>query len=106
MFYIVESDDQIDQLKSYASQGAYVEVICSNDNYHPILTSTVAVYIRPLECFEGFIIPINHTEGLNVDKNRVYDVLKQFDILYAYDKKQLLYHFVLPRVIDLSLCRG
>lgn len=103
MFYIVESDDQIDQLKSYASQGAYVEVICSNDNYHPILTSTVAVYIRPLECFEGFIIPINHTEGLNVDKNRVYDVLKQFDILYAYDKKQLLYHFVLPRVIDLSL---
>lgn len=103
MFYIVESDSQIDQLTSYASQGAYVEVISSNDNYHPILTFTVAVYIRPLECFEGFIIPINHTEGLNVDKNRIYEVLKQFDTLYTYDKKLLLYHFVLPGVIDLSL---
>jgi hypothetical protein len=103
MFYIVESDNQIDQLTSYASQGAYVEVISSNDNYHPILTFTVAVYIRPLDCFEGFIIPINHTEGLNVDKNRIYQVLKQFDTLYTYDKKLLLYHFVLPAVIDLSL---
>jgi len=103
MFYIVESQDQIDRLKGYASQGAYVEVISSNDNYHPILTYTAAVYIRPLECFEGFIIPINHTEGLNVDKNCVYDMLKQFDTLYTYDKKQLLYHFVLPEVLDLSL---
>ncbi len=103
MFYIVESQDQIDRLKGYANQGAYVEVISSNDNYHPILTYTVAVYIRPLDCIEGFIIPINHTEGLNVDKDRVYELLKQFETLYTYDKKQLLYHFVLPGVIDISL---
>ena len=103
MFYIVESQDQIDRLKGYANQGAYVEVISSNDNYHPILTYTVAVYIRPLDCIEGFIIPIKHTEGLNVDKDRVYELLKQFETLYTYDKKHLLYHFVLPGVIDISL---
>lgn len=103
MFYIVESQDQIDRLKGYANQGAYVEVISSNDNYHPILTYTVAVYIRPLDSIEGFIIPINHTEGLNVDKNCVYELLKQFKTLYTYDKKQLLYHFVLTGVIDISL---
>lgn len=103
MFYIVESQDQIDRLKGYANQGAYVEVISSNDNFHPILTYTVAVYIRPLDSIEGFIIPINHTEGLNVDKERVYELLKQFKTLYTYDKKQLLYHFVLTGVIDISL---
>lgn len=103
MFYIVESQDQIDRLKGYANQGAYVEVISSNDSFHPILTYTVAVYIRPLDSIEGFIIPINHTEGLNVDKNCVYELLKQFKTLYTYDKKQLLYHFVLTGVVDISL---
>lgn len=103
MFYIVESQDQLDRLTGYANQGAYVEVISTNDYYHPILTTTVAVYIRPLESEEGYIIPINHTEGLNVDKERVYELLKQFKTLYTYDKKQLLYHFVLTGVIDISL---
>lgn len=103
MFYIVESQDQIDRLKGYANQGAYVEVISSNDSFHPILTYTVAVYIRLLDSIEGFIIPINHTEGLNVDKNCVYELLKQFKTLYTYDKKQLLYHFVLTGVVDISL---
>lgn len=103
MFYIVESQDQIDRLKGYANQGAYVEVISSNDSFHPILTYTVAVYIRPLDSIEGFIIPINHTEGLNVDKNCVYELLKEFETLYTYDKKQLLYHFVLTGVVDISL---
>lgn len=103
MFYIVESQDQLDRLKGYTNKGAYVEIISTNDYYHPILTSTVAVYIRPLESEEGYIIPVNHTEGLNVQKERVYEMLKQYTQLYTFDKKQLLYHFVLTGVIDLSL---
>jgi hypothetical protein len=38
MFYIVESDQQLDQLISYREQGAFIEVISSNDSYHPTLT--------------------------------------------------------------------
>ena len=103
MFYIVESDQQLDILKSYSEKGAYIKVISSNDNYHPLLTKTIAVYLRPLDHEEGYIIPINHDEGLNVDKDRLYDILKQYKILYTIDKKELLYHFILRDVIDLSL---
>jgi hypothetical protein len=103
MFYIIETDEQIQLLKNLGRKGGYVEVISSNDNYHPLLTSTVAVYLRPLDYHEGFIIPINHDEGLNVSKDRVYDILKEYTTLYTLDKKQLMYHFVLPSVIDLSL---
>lgn len=103
MFYIVESDQQLDMLKSYGEEGGYVKVISSNDNYHPILTKTVAVYLRPLNQQEGFIIPINHDEGLNVDKDRIYELLKSYKTLYTIDKKELLYHFVLRDVIDISL---
>ena len=103
MFYIIETDEQIQLLKNLGRKGGYVEVISSNDNYHPLLTSTVAVYLRPLDHHEGYIIPINHDEGLNLHKNRVYDILREYTTLYTLDKKQLMYHFVLPSVIDLSL---
>lgn len=103
MFYIIETDEQIQLVKNLGRKGGYVEVISSNDNYHPLLTHTVAVYLRPLDHPEGYIIPISHDEGLNVDKNRVYDILKEYTTLYTLDKKELMYHFVLPSVIDLSL---
>lgn len=102
-FYIVETDEQIQLLKNLGRKGGYVEVISSNDNYHPLLTTTVAVYIRPLDHPEGYIVPISHDEGLNVDKNCVYDILKEYTTLFTFDKKELLYHFVLPCVTDLSL---
>jgi hypothetical protein len=103
MFYIVETEEQIQLLKNLGRKGGYVEVISTNDNYHPLLTTTVAVYLRPLDHPEGYIIPVSHDEGLNVDKNRVYDILKEYTTLYTFDKKELMYHFILKDVIDLSL---
>jgi hypothetical protein len=103
MFYIVESDQQLQALEELSGKGGYVQVISSNDNYHPILTKTVAVYLRPLESGEGYIIPISHDEGLNVEKDRVYELLKSYTTLYTYDKKELMYHFRLPDAMDMSL---
>jgi hypothetical protein len=103
MFYIIETEEQIQLLKNLGRKGGYVEVISSNDNYHPLLTSTVAVYLRPLDHHEGYIIPISHDEGLNLTKDCVSDILKEYTTLYTFDKKELMYHFILQSVIDLSL---
>ena len=103
MFYIVEQESKLENLQRLSKLGLYVDVISSNDLYHPKLTSTVAVYIRPLNSKHGFIIPINHDEGLNILKDRVYDLLKSTSKLYTVNKKNLLYHFNLQAAIDLSL---
>ena len=103
MFYIVEQDSKLESLQRLAKLGLYVDVISSNDLYHPKLTSTVAVYVRPVYSGHGYIIPINHDEGLNVTKNRVSDILSSTSKLYTLDKKNLLYHFNLQQAIDLSL---
>ena len=103
MFYIVESNEQLTLLESYSKKGGFVEVISSHDYYHPKLTSTVAVYLRPLDHKEGYIIPINHDEGLNVSKARVSELLSKYTTLYVLDKKNLLYHFNIQHAIDLSL---
>ena len=101
MFYIVEEEYKLDYLSRFKK--CYVDVISTNDKYHPFLTDTVALFIHIIESNKSYIIPINHPEGINVDKKRIYDMLKNYDSIYTPDKKQLLYHFNLQAAIDLSL---
>ena len=103
MFYLVEEEDKLIELERLVKLGCYVDIIPTNDYYHPKLSSTVAVYIRLLDSDYGYLIPINHSEGLNVAKDRVYDILKQSGKLYTLDKKKLLYYFNLQAATDLSL---
>ena len=103
MFYIVEQEEKLKNLESLIRLGAYVDVVSSNDLYHPKLNSTVAVYIRLLKSEHGYIIPIDHSEGLNILKDRIYEILLKANELYTLDKKKLLYHFNLQAAIDLSL---
>jgi len=103
MFYIIETEDQLNWLESQKDSKAFLEIIPTNDLYHPRFVSTVAVYIRPVDDYQGYIIPINHEEGLNVSKERVYEVLTKFQSLYTVNKKNVLYHFNLQEVIDISL---
>jgi len=103
VFYIVEQESKLVNLENLVRLGCYVDVIPTNDLYHPRLTSEVAVYVRLLKSDHGFIIPIDHDEGLNVDKQRVYQILLKCSKLYTLDKKKLLYYFNLQDAIDLSL---
>ena len=106
MFYIVENKQQLDRLRSYPDIDVYVDVISSNDYFHPKFTTTVAIYIRPLDDSGGYIIPIDHDEGLNVSKEEAFDLLKAYKRIYVLDKKNLLYHFPLVDAVDINLWRA
>ena len=103
MFYIVEQESKLKNLENLVRLGVYVDIIPANENYHPKLNSTVAVYLRLLKSDHGYIIPIDHSEGLNVKKERVYSILSKATKLYTLDKKRLLYYFNLQSAIDISL---
>ena len=103
MFYIVEEENKLLNLEKLVRLGCYVDIISNNDYHHPKLAKTIAVYLRLLGSEHGYIIPIEHEEGLNVDKQRIYELLSKANKLYTLDKKELLYHFNLQSAIDLSL---
>ena len=103
MFYIVEEENKLCSLENLVRLGCYVDVISSNDYFHPKLTDTIAIYLRLVGSEHGYIIPINHDEGMNVEKQRVYQLLSKSSKVYTLDKKKLLYHFNLQEAIDISL---
>jgi hypothetical protein len=103
VFYIIESQDQLQWIENLMDSPVFIDVVGTNDYFHPILNSTIGVYIRPLQDSQGYFIPISHDDGLNVDKQRVYNILLKAQTLYTLNKKTLLYHFNLQRAIDVSL---
>lgn len=103
MFYLLESPNQLKWLENQIHLPLFVDVIPSNDLYHSKLTTTTAVYVRILGQSYGYIIPLDHYEGINVEKQRVYNILLKADKVYTLNKKNLLYHFNLQRVQDISL---
>lgn len=103
MFYIVESEEYLQRLENFHSLGAYIEVIPQNSQFHPKLTGIAAIYIRPRVVERGFIIPINHSEGINVGVERILEILKKYSELYVLDRKNLLYFLDLPQSMDLNL---
>ena len=103
MFYIIEEENKLQRLEQLVRLGCYVDVISSNNNVHSKLTSLVAVYIRLLGSKNGYIIPVDHTEGINVAKERISLILSKASKLYTVNKKDLLYHFNLQAATDLSL---
>lgn len=103
MFYIVETQQSLNRLTNHCQRGCYIEVITSNDERHSKLTSPVCIFIQPLELDQGYIIPIDHPEGLPSFNESVSEVITSLPQIYTLDRKKFLYHFQNNNVIDISL---
>ena len=103
MFWLVESEDQFNRFCNYSYKEVFVEVIPYNNWTHPTQNEVCAVYIRPLLATKGFIIPISHSETLNINIDDVTRVLSKYKALYVRDKKEFLHYFTLKTLFDITL---
>jgi hypothetical protein len=92
-FWLVETTEQLQYLQSKKYTTAFVEIISLNDNAFPLLNEVALVYFKPLNSTKGFILCINHTESLSLNKTQVSNFLKQIPTLWVRDKKNALYYF-------------
>jgi len=90
MFYLIETKDQLNKLKEKLpfNQYTYLEYIQGNDNTHPALAEIIAIYLNVED--KGYIIPINHPECINWNKDAVFSVLSNYEFK-VYDKKAALH---------------
>jgi hypothetical protein len=103
MFYIIEKQDQLDQL--HIGEDTFIHIIATNENYHPALQNISLIYIRWIKGHKGYILCINHSESLSLSITDILDKLSKVTNIYTLDKKAVLHHFptLSPQLIDVQL---
>ena len=103
MYWLVESQNQIEELYNSGFEEVFVEVIPYSNKIHPIENNICAIYLRPLNSTKGYIASINHSEAFNIDIDEVKRVLNKFKRVYVRDKKEFLHYFILKSLFDITL---
>lgn len=103
MFYIIEKQDQLDQL--HIGEDTFIHIIPTNENYHPALQSISLIYVRWIKGHKGYILCVNHSESLSLSITDILAKLSKVNNLYVLDKKAVLHHFptLSPQLIDVQL---
>jgi hypothetical protein len=93
MYWLIEDLNHIDILSKIKHQAAYVEVIPTSHNLHPVENEICALYIRPRDDSKGYIIPVNHSETINSTIEDCLKVLNSIENIYVRDRKEFLHYF-------------
>jgi hypothetical protein len=103
MFYIIEKQDQLDQL--HIGEDTFIHIIATNENYHPALQNISLIYVRWIKGHKGYILCVNHSESLSLSITDILNKLSKVNNLYTLDKKAVLHHFptLSPQLIDVQL---
>ena len=103
MFWLIEGEDKFKEFCNRGFEEVFMDIIPLNHWQHPIENSICAFYIRPIRETKGYILPINHSECLNLFEDEVYLELKNFKKIYVRDKKDFLHYTILKPLIDVTL---
>ena len=103
MYWLIENQNQLDELCNSGFEKAFVEIIPYSNKIHPVENGVCAVYIRPLNSTKGYITSIDHSETLSLNINEVKRVLDKFKRVYVRDKKEFLHYFILKGLFDITL---
>jgi len=102
MFWLVESKVQFEQFSNANWGEVFIEVIPNSYLIHPTQNSICALYIKPLISTKGFIVPLSHSETLNVNITEINMMLHKFDSIYVRDKKEFLHYLPLKDLLDIN----
>lgn len=103
MFWLIENTTQFEEFKKKNIDKAFVEVIPYSPNIHPSLNYVSCIYIKPIEDYKGYVIPLNHSEvENNFEYDEVFDLLNSLEIIYCRDKKEFLHYFPIKQTIDIT----
>lgn len=95
MFYIVETQEQLDKVIAYENTEVFMDIIPLDDRIHPAMNTPSLIYFRPLTAKRGFILVISHMEGFSLSFREVMTFLiDRIPQIYTIDKKTLLYYGV------------
>ena len=103
MYWLIETEEQINYLINRQYKEAFIEIIPFHKDVHPALNDVSLVYFKPSIENKGFMLCITHSECLGVSKTLVDELLTQVDKLWVRDKKSALFYFQIKALLDSSI---
>ena len=103
MYWLIETEEQIEYLISRQYRDAFIEIIPFHNNVHPALNDISLVYFKPYSEQKGFMLCVMHSECLSVNKTRIDDLIRGIDNVWVRDKKSALYYFPFKGLLDSSI---
>ena len=103
MFWLIETEDQINYLINRYCDEAFIEIVSYHDKVHPALNDVSLVYFRPLYDNKGYMLCVDHSETLSLDKTLINTLLQGINRLWVRDKKNALYHFQIKSLLDVNI---
>lgn len=98
MYFIIETEEQLQKLK--IEDTCFIQIISSNDKYHPVLTRASLLYYR--NSSKGYIICIKHSEGFSLNIQYVNEFLNKHSKVYLLDYKYHSYFLNLSNYVDVN----
>ena len=102
MFWLIETEKDLEYLQAKIIQEAFVEIIPYHDNIHPAINGLSLVYIRPFNDTKGYMLCVDHSETSSLNKTTINGILQNIERVWVRDKKQALYYFPIKSLCDLS----
>jgi len=103
MFWLIETQDQIDYLINKQYKEAFIEIVPYHNNVHPALNDVSLVYFRPSIERKGYMLCIDHSETLSVSKTHIDALLQNIECLWVRDKKNALYYFQIKSLRNINI---
>ena len=94
MFWIIETESQLDIFNRQGFKEAFVEVIPFSSNIHPTQNPVSLVYVKPLiNASKGYMLCIQHNDTFPLEYSKIQQVLANIETIYVRDKKEFLHYF-------------
>ena len=90
MFWLVETNEQLSQLREKNFKNVFVEPIWSNENVHPYHRGIQGFYIREINHRKGFIVVLQHSEATSCGMDEIYDLIYSFEEIFVRDRKAFI----------------
>jgi len=103
MFWLIEGKDKFKEFCNRGFEEGFIEIISNNHFQHPVENFICAFYVRPIRETKGYILPINHSECINLEENEVIEELSNWKKIYVRDKKEFLHYLPLKQLFDITL---
>lgn len=102
MYWLVESEKQIEEFIDKNYSEVFIEPIMFNDNTHPAINELSLLYLKPLNNDKGYMLCLSHDETFSLNNTLINNLLGGFKNIFVRNKKQFLHFFQFNNIQEIN----